>query len=503
MTNSNRNLLILGLCLAAFMVNFSLATTHLFTPHIQRQFHAATSQMNWLMTSYVFSFIPALLVAGSLADRYGTRLFILLGIIIFAIGCIGNSLSPNILFMIIMHGIQGIGAGLLWAALFASLMNVFTEQKQKLAIACLVCVTWLAIVLGFVVTLSLHKTQSWRWLAALDILVAIAAFIICWLHLPKSTVKNKAVLDYLGIALLILASVSLVYSVHIITIMGFANLTTEICLFVFVIILMLFVWREFSCQQPILNLPLLINSLFFASLFVRAITIFSYIALIFMLNLFYQHIHHLSETQVILFFLPLFISVTLFAFLTGLLCRVFSPITIMLIGILIIILGFWLISNQENFPLLYSKNTWQTLLVGAGFGLVFSSNVLIGLQALPQKNAGMAASIFYFSGSLLCLLSTPICHDIAKSGAIKLVYENFLRLGVPVSHWQQTQLAIANFHLRLESYVSQHYSYHVVNHFIPPLNHLYAHSFDNASTLIIVLLLIAFTFMALVAAGRK
>ena len=73
---------------------------------------------SWPFTMYMLFSTLAIPISGGLADRYGHKPLFLAGLVIFLSGSFLCGLAPNLIVLIFLRGLQGIGGGM---------RNFFTE----------------------------------------------------------------------------------------------------------------------------------------------------------------------------------------------------------------------------------------------------------------------------------------------------------------------------------------------------------------------------------------
>lgn len=92
--------------LVALSVDMSLPAQ----PELARQFHVDEATAGLTLTMFVVTFALAQLVTGFLADAWGRRRVLVLGLSIYTLASIGCALSPSMDMLIAFRGLQGIGA---------------------------------------------------------------------------------------------------------------------------------------------------------------------------------------------------------------------------------------------------------------------------------------------------------------------------------------------------------------------------------------------------------
>src|SRR5207253_808600 len=73
------------------------------------------NQYAWVVTAYMLTSTVTVPIVGKLSDMYGRKWFYAGGIAIFILGSILSGISGNIWQLIVFRGLQGIGAGVIFA----------------------------------------------------------------------------------------------------------------------------------------------------------------------------------------------------------------------------------------------------------------------------------------------------------------------------------------------------------------------------------------------------
>ena len=85
--NSERHGVITAVvCLALAAVVAAMASLNVALPDIARDTHATQTELVWVIDAYSLAFASLLLPAGGLGDRYGRRVALIIGLLIFGAG---------------------------------------------------------------------------------------------------------------------------------------------------------------------------------------------------------------------------------------------------------------------------------------------------------------------------------------------------------------------------------------------------------------------------------
>src|SRR6202000_3493950 len=73
-------------CLALAAVVAAMASLNVALPDIARDTHASQTQLVWVIDAYSLAFAALLLPAGGIGDRYGRRVPLIAGLVVFGTG---------------------------------------------------------------------------------------------------------------------------------------------------------------------------------------------------------------------------------------------------------------------------------------------------------------------------------------------------------------------------------------------------------------------------------
>src|ERR1039458_451925 len=94
------------------MVNLDNTILNVALPTLVEKLQATTDQLQWIVDAYSMVLGVLLLVAGSLADRFGRKRLFVAGLIVFGSGSLGAAFSGSVDPLIAWRGLMGAGAAL-------------------------------------------------------------------------------------------------------------------------------------------------------------------------------------------------------------------------------------------------------------------------------------------------------------------------------------------------------------------------------------------------------
>jgi len=98
---------------------------------IARDLHAGFADIEWVISAYILSFTSLLLPAGAVADRYGRRRVLLIGISLFALTSLLCALAPGATLLYLARALQGIGAAFLLAPSLSIIGHTYHQGAAK------------------------------------------------------------------------------------------------------------------------------------------------------------------------------------------------------------------------------------------------------------------------------------------------------------------------------------------------------------------------------------
>src|SRR5262245_27030575 len=119
------------LAVSYFMTIVDLTIVNVALPTIGRELHFSESNLQWVVTAYGLTFGGFLLLGGRAADLLGRRRIFMLGLGVFTAASLACALATTDTFLIVMRGVQGVGAAIVLPAALSIVMNMFPEGAER------------------------------------------------------------------------------------------------------------------------------------------------------------------------------------------------------------------------------------------------------------------------------------------------------------------------------------------------------------------------------------
>ncbi|MGO9306794.1 MAG: MFS transporter [Candidatus Korobacteraceae bacterium] len=384
--------------LAATIIGSSMAfidstVVNVALPALQSSFYATVVGVQWVIESYGLFLGALILVGGSLGDLFGRRLIFLLGVATFALASAGCGLASNLGQLILARSIQGVGAALLVPGSLAIISTSFDEKSRGKAIGTWSGFTAITSAVGPVLGGWLVQHASWRWVFFINLPLAAVVMAISFWYVPESRSTTRGHVDWLGALFVTLGLGGLVTGFIESANLGWKNPLVLASLIVGCGCLILFPLVEARVDAPMVPLGLFASSTFSGTnlltlLLYAAIGIFFFL---FPLNLIQVQGYSATTTGAAL--LPLILLIFVLSRWSGGLVTHYGPRLPLIIGPLIVSLGFVLFAVPS-----VGGNYWKAffpavVVLGFGMAITVAPLTTVVMNSVDQDRVGAASGI--------------------------------------------------------------------------------------------------------------
>lgn len=395
---------VLGVCcLALFLVTMDVTIMNVALPALHAGLQSTLADVQWAVDGYNVVMAGILLLAGSLADRFGRKRMFQTGITIFGIASLACCVAPTIQALILFRVVQALGGSLLTPSGMGIIANTFTDpQERAKAIGIWGTMTGLSMSAGPLLGGLLTQTLGWRWIFGINVPIVVAALALSAVVFKESRAPRPRRFDPAGQLLAIVTLGALVWAL----IDGRAThwgALAVIALAVAAAALVAFVPYELRHDEPLVELHFF-RKLPFASAAANAVIAFvAFNAFLFVATFYLQGERGYSPLLAGLFLVP--------ASIVMMIC---SPIAARLAangraGLSFVVSGASFIAGSALlFGMSKETSVAQILiafaLFGAGLGLSNAVITSAAVSGMPREQTGVAIgtiSAFRVVGSAL------------------------------------------------------------------------------------------------------
>ena len=200
----------------ALMDMIDVTIVNVTLPTIRRDLHASATQLEWVVSGYMLAFAAALIIAGSLGDRFGRKRVFLAGVAVFGLASLAAGISGSGAELITARVIQGTAAAAMAPQVLATFRAIFAGAERGRAFsiygAMLGFASAVGLLLGGVLTEANLFGWSWRAVFFVNIPVAAATLIAGLRFVPETRDPGARRPDVPGAVLLAGSLVAIVYA---------------------------------------------------------------------------------------------------------------------------------------------------------------------------------------------------------------------------------------------------------------------------------------------------
>lgn len=166
----------------------------------------------WVFSIYMLIQAATIPIYGKLADLYGRKPILLLGIVVFLAGSVLSGLAWNMTALIVFRGLQGIGAGAVQPVTTTVIGDLF-DLAERARIQGYISSVWgLASVVGPAVGGLIVEYTTWRWIFYINVPIGLAALaMITTTFRERVHRRRQPRIDYAGSLLLTVGIGTLVF----------------------------------------------------------------------------------------------------------------------------------------------------------------------------------------------------------------------------------------------------------------------------------------------------
>ena len=129
MTSQRWTLAVVSLATAMLMLDIAVVNTAL--SDIAADLNTGLSGLQWVVDAYTLALASTVLSAGFLADRFGRKRLLMIGLVLFTAASVAAAASGSIEFLVAARAVQGLGAAVLFAVSLALIAATYPSVQER------------------------------------------------------------------------------------------------------------------------------------------------------------------------------------------------------------------------------------------------------------------------------------------------------------------------------------------------------------------------------------
>lgn len=414
-TDARRWWILAVLCLSLILIVAGNSSLNVALPDIQKALGSSPSELQWMVDIYSLVFAVLLLPAGALADRYGRKGALQLGLAIFAVASFGATFASENWQVIALRALTGVGAAFIMPGTLSILTNVFHDPRERQkAIAIWAGCAGLGGAIGPVMSGILLAHFSWGSVFAISVVICLVAIVAGIPLLPNSADPDEAILDPLGVLLGVGAFGGLLFGIIEGPVRGWTD-PAVIGLAVGGLVLMVsFIKWELHTEHPMLDMRLFKNRAFQVGSSTITLQFFAMYGLYFAVAQYLQISHGYSPLRAALAALPIGVVGMVAAPMSAVMVRKFGHRRVVAVGLLVSAVGLF-VMGWTTPTTAYVVLAIGFLLLGFGNGQTTAPSTTLIMASVPRSRAGVGSAVNDLSRELGGALGIAVLGSVMNS----------------------------------------------------------------------------------------
>jgi EmrB/QacA subfamily drug resistance transporter len=438
----SRLVILVTCCLALVLTAMDATIVNIALPAIRSDLHASVTELQWSIDAYTVVVASFLLLAGSIADRFGRRKTFQLGLLLFSLGSLLCSIAPSARVLVAARVVQALGGSMLNPVAMSIIVNTFLDPKERArAVGVWGAAFGVAMAAGPLLGGLLVESAGWRSIFWVNIPVGVLALALTARFVRESRAERARRFDVLAQVLVIVGLFALTSAVIDGRHAGWtswpiaAGFATALASAVGLIM-----W-ESRYREPMLDLRFFRSLPFAAATLVAVLAFTAFSGFLFLNSLYLQESRGLPASQAGLATLPIALAL-----------MVCSPLSGRLVGagrarLALVVSGAAMATGALLLTALAQSTSIAYLLAaygifGIGLGMVNAPITNTAVSGMPRSHAGLASAVASTSRQVGASLGVALAGALAGAG-IESAHQPAFAAATHAFFWLSAALGIA------------------------------------------------------------
>ncbi len=413
------NWLTIALCAPLVITCVELMAISIALRQIMQEFSSTIETAQWLISAYTLGIASFLIVIGRLADLYGRRRLLIIGVVLFGLISALATVSMTMPQLIACRFIQGVASSMISTTVISIITHHFPKEIRSSMIAKWSISIGVGLSAGPLVGAMLIYFFSWRAIFFINVPACFWALYLVVRYIPESKDFNATIkinwFEAIILSLFMLALISLLSEIGVVSWHSAFMVVAFLAVISSGLILAI---NHFLKRSSLIDFSLFRLKNFSGAVFSGTISYFYMYAWLFVLGVFLQEGLHLSPIRVGLTFIAFSIASAITAqYLKYFIAR-FGSKQSMQSGFLLAMLSFlWMSTITASTPM--SELIIMFAMLGVSITMVNVPSMTVATQHIPLEKVGVASGTIFtlrwFGGTLGVALTTLIFYFFSET----------------------------------------------------------------------------------------
>lgn len=366
------------LVIGAFMAILDSSIVNVALPSFMTLFGSSADEIQWILTGYMLTSGMVVPITGYLGDRFGNKFMYIWSVAAFTFGSLLCGLAWDTTSLTIFRVIQAIGGGMIIPVSMAMIYRIIPRTRIGTALGIWGISAIMAPAIGPTLGGYIVDNFSWQWIFTINIPIGIAAIILSLAFLEETPTQKNLKPDIPGIVLSSIGCFALLLALSEGQDMGWTSQYISTLFLVAGFTLLLFVLWELATSNPLIDIRLLYNPVFSASLLATCLSTIALFSAIFLIPIYAQNLLGYTPMETGIMMMPMALVTGFMMPISGKLFDKFGAFWLGTIGMLIVaVMTYYLHTLSLDTDYRHLQIVLSIRAVG------------LGLASMPLTNAGM------------------------------------------------------------------------------------------------------------------
>lgn len=406
--------------------------------------------VSWVFSLYLLTSAISTPIYGKLADLYGRKSVLSVGIVIFMFGSLFCGFSQNMYQIILFRALQGLGAGSILTVTFTIIGDIFTLKERSIVQGGISTVWGIAGLVGPLIGGFLIDWLSWHWIFFINVPFVLICLISLQINLTDTGVHKRPKIDYAGTLALSGIIGAFLYGIMI----GYANGTILLSLLTMLLCSVAFYFIEKSAVEPIVPASILTKSAavingvsFFAAMILIASNVY--------LPLYIQTVLGRSATVAGMALATMSLTWFLASVFVARAMERHGARAVVLVSTALLVVSCYLISTLAIDSSLTAVSAYA-LIFGFGFGGTLNTLTFMVQDSVGYALRGAAVGLNALTRTLAQAVGVSVFGSLINIKLLNYFAENNLP-GIDINNLYSPQSALAAAQIQRALYHSLHF----------------------------------------------
>lgn len=414
---------IFTLLVGTFTMSISQSSLSTAYPTLMRSFGISADTVQWLTTGFMLVMCVSMPISPWLLNNLSFKRMFILALALFDVGTLMIVFTPIQLgedgfwFMMIGRVMEAFAVGGLFPSYQSVLLEITPKDERGTTMGIAGLVMGSALACGPFVSGIVLKFFNWKALFIFFMIVITVIIALAQTGLIRDVMaRHETHLDWLSVLLLL----GLVGLMKVIDQIGKKNVNWSlngVVLVVSIIMLVAFIGRQFKLTTPLLELRVLFTFNYDLAILLTSISYIALIVTTIIFPLYYQGVLHVSPFVSGMSLVPGAVFLSILNPLTGKLADKIGFKPTMLLGMIMIVLG-WVIGTLSLTKLNLGVMIFAAMIIEGGNAFVMMPAVTLGANSLPNDlvphGTAVITTIRQVLGSTGVAVSTVILTSVTQ-----------------------------------------------------------------------------------------